>query len=92
MKNGALEQELSAFDFSLCHPVRGRLLDKLLTLHREDNKAARQHSRKWTAARLDINKMDWVAAAGTDGNLQNSNEWKERVTNNVDEGKQKIKY
>ena len=77
MRNKALEQELSAFDFSLCHPVRTRLLDQLLTLHREDNNtAAGQHSRKWAAARLNEEELDWVAAAGTGGNLPNSEEWK----------------
>ena len=78
MRNEALEQELSAFDFSLCHPVRARLLDKLLTLHRKDNTAAGQHSRMWATARLDEKELDWVAAAGTGGNLQNYEEWKER--------------
>jgi len=84
MRIEALGQELSAFDFSLCHPVRARLLDKLLTIHREDNSAAGQHSCKWAAARLDEKELDWVAAAGTGGNSQNSKEWKERVTNHVE--------
>ena len=92
MRNEALEQELSAFDFSLCHPVRARLLDKLLTIRRKDNTAAGQHSRKWAAARLEEKELDWVAAAGTGGSLQNSKEWKERVRSHVDEGKQKIEH
>ena len=91
MRTKALEQELRAFDFSLCHPVRARLLDKLLMIHREDNAAAGQHSHKWAAARLDEKELNWVAAAGTGGNSQNSEAWKERVTNHV-EGKQKNKH
>ena len=57
-----LEQELGNFDFSLCHSVRESLLDKLLAMHRKDNAA--QHSRKWAAARMDEDELDWVAAAG----------------------------
>ena len=71
MWNEPLDQELSAFDFSLCHPVRTRLLDKLLTIHREDNAAKGQHGLKWAVARLDERELDWVAAAGTGENLQN---------------------
>lgn len=92
MRNETLEQELNVFDFSLCHPVRTRLLDKLLAMHRKDNVAARQHSRKWAVARLDEKELDRVVAAGVGGNLQNSEELKERVTNHVIERKQKIKY
>ena len=90
MGNEPFDQELSAFDFSLCHPVRTRLLDKLLAIHREDNAAAGQRSRKWAAARLDEKELDWVAAAGIGGNLQSYEEWKERVTNHVDGKKKKI--
>ena len=92
MRNETLEQELSAFDFSLCHPVRTHLLNKLLTIHREDNAAAGQLGRKWAATRLSERELDWVAAAGTGGNMQNSVEWKERVTNHVVDGKQKVEY
>ena len=62
MTEEKLEQELGIFDFSLCHSVRESLLTKLLTMHRKDNAA--QHSHKWTAARLDEDELDWVAAAG----------------------------
>jgi len=57
-----LEQELGAFDFSLCHSVRESLLTKLLAMHRKDNAA--QHSHKWAAARMDEDELDLVAAAG----------------------------
>lgn len=87
MRDETLDQELSAFDFSLCHPVRTRLLNKLLAIHRKDNTANGQHSRKWAITRLDENELDWVVAAGVGGNLQNSEEWKERMTNYVVERK-----
>lgn len=87
MRNETLDQELSAFDFSLCHPVRTHLLNKLLTIHRADNVATEQPGRKWTFARLDDKELDRVVAAGSGGNLQNSEEWMERVTNHVVEGK-----
>ena len=63
MMEEKLEQELSTFDFSLCHSVRESLLDRLLAMHRKDNAA--QHSRKWAAARMDEDELDWVAATGT---------------------------
>lgn len=87
MRDETLDQELSAFDFSLCHPVRMRLLNKLLAIHRKDNTANGQHSRKWAITRLGENELDWVVAAGVGGNLQNSEECKGRVTNYVVERK-----
>lgn len=66
MMEEKLEQELKAFDFSLCHAVREQLWDKLITMHRADNAALTgKHSRKWAAARLDEEELDWAAAAGT---------------------------
>lgn len=51
-----LEQELSVFDFSLCHSVRESLLGKLLAMHRQGN--ATQHSHKWITARLSENELN----------------------------------
>ena len=81
MMEEKLEQELSLFDFSLCHPVRESLLGKLLTMHRR--KIAEQHSRRWASSLLDDDDLDWVAAAGTpegaDRNLLKSSEaWKDK--------------
>ena len=82
MMEEKLEQELGAFDFSLCHPLRESLLDKLLTMHRQDRPAGTlQHCSRWAAARLEEEELDWVAAAGT-GAAQGMNlpkqeeEWK----------------
>ena len=67
MMEEKLEQELEAFDFSLCHPVREHLWDKLIAMHRADNAVfTDNHKRKWAAARLDEDELDWVAAAGQD--------------------------
>ena len=68
MKEERLEQELRAFDFSLLHPVRENLLDKLLAMHRSDNAApAGLLGRKWMAARMSDEELDYVAAAGGKG-------------------------
>ena len=67
MDDKKLEQELAGFDFSLCHPVRERLLNKLLTMQRMANTHASLKSQndKWASARMEDDDLDWVAAAGT---------------------------
>ena len=68
MKEEKLEQELKAFDFSLLHPVRESLRDKLLAMHRKDNAApVGLLGRQWIAARMNDEELDWVAAAGGKG-------------------------
>lgn len=80
MMEEKLTQELQAFDFSDCHPVKERLLDKLLQMHRADN-AGRSRKGKWAASRLDDMELDFVAAAaageGAEGKLPKEEEtWK----------------
>lgn len=62
MMEEKLDQELQSFDFSACHPVKERLLGKLLQMHRQDNAKGKG---KWAAARMSEEDLDWVAAAGT---------------------------
>ena len=59
MDDKIMEQELRSFDFSLCHPVREKLLDELLTMHRKDN--GRQS--RWQG-RMSDEELDMAAAAG----------------------------
>ncbi len=56
MDDKLLEQELRQFDFSSCHPVRERLLNRLL--------AMQPHNSRWQSAKLSDEELDWVAAAG----------------------------
>ncbi len=71
-----LEQELKQFDFSLCHPVREKLLGKLLTMQRmKKNREGFASQRmggagRWKAQRMTDDEMDWVAAAGTGDNVK----------------------
>lgn len=64
MREEKLTRELQSFDFSSCHPIKERLLDKLLQMHRADN-AGQAARGKWTASRLDDAELDLVVAAGT---------------------------
>lgn len=85
MDDKKLEQELTGFDFSLCHSVRERLLDKLLTMQRMANAHASLKSQngKWAAARMEDDDLDWVAAAGTgesqDGRFQKARKEEHRT-------------
>lgn len=59
MDDKALELELQNFDFSQCHPVREKLLNELLRMHRRDN--ARLN--RWQG-RMSDEELDMAAAAG----------------------------
>lgn len=66
MTEEKLTLELEAFDFSVCHPVKERLLGKLLQMHRADN--SRQDLKgKRASGRMTDTELDLVAAAGTAG-------------------------
>ena len=56
MDDKTLNQELRQFDFSLCHPVREKLLDKLLAMQQQKNS-------QWHSAKMSDEELDWVAAA-----------------------------
>ena len=62
MNEMTLDRELGAFDFSRIHPVRERVLDRLLMMQRSRNHDSelRSHLR---AARLEEEDLDWVVAA-----------------------------
>lgn len=61
MNNNNLDNELKNFDFSRCHPIREKLLQQLLTMHRQDNAAKKN---LWTSKKMGEDEMDWAAAAG----------------------------
>lgn len=59
MDDKILEQELKHFDFSRCHPLREKLLNELLAMHRRDN--AKKNN--WRG-RMSDEELDMAAAAG----------------------------
>ena len=62
MEDTELEERLRAFDFSLCCPVREKLLAELLSGHPMKRGISPS---PWTAGQLSDDEMDWVVAAGT---------------------------
>ncbi|SFT79310.1 hypothetical protein SAMN02910356_02144 [Selenomonas sp. GACV-9] len=74
MMEEKLTQELQSFDFSACHPVKERLLGKLLQMHRQDNAKGKS---KWAAAKMSEEALDWVAAAGTPTNQERQEQRKD---------------
>ena len=62
MNEISLDRELEAFDFSQIHPVKERLLDRLLMMQRSRNHGGNLRNRL-QAAGLAEEELDWVAAA-----------------------------
>ena len=58
MKDMELDEKLTSFDYSQCHPIKEKLLAQLLTMHRRDNA-----KNPW-GSRLNDDELDMAAAAG----------------------------
>ena len=58
MEDKLLDNKLERFDFSQCHTIKETLLDKLLTMHRMDNR-----STHWSKSMSD-DELDMATAAG----------------------------
>ena len=58
MKDMELDEKLTSFDYSQCHPIKEKLLAQLLTMHRRDNMKT-----PWKS-RLSDDELDLAAAAG----------------------------
>lgn len=63
MDDKILTTELEHFDFSECHPIKEKLLQELLTMHRRDQQKNRGKFGGW-AGKLSDEELDWAAAAG----------------------------
>ena len=61
MNDARLEQDLEKLDFSGIHPVKERLYQQLLNMHRLENSAKRD---LWAGNRMSDEEMEWAAAAG----------------------------
>ena len=61
MTNTKLEQDLGNFDFSSCHPVKERLYQQLIAMHRMENSASKN---LWAGKRMGDEELDWAVAAG----------------------------
>lgn len=65
MTTDILEKELAAFDYSQFSKVRESLLQTLLKKHRKDNlKGFTSLAQELSAARMNEEELDYVAAAG----------------------------
>jgi len=58
MEHGELDEKLKRFDYSLCHPVREELKNRLLVMHRNEKKTS-----PWNRC-LEPEELDMAAAAG----------------------------
>lgn len=63
MNNAILEKELENFDYSTIHPIKEKILGKLLEIQRET--IAKPHiTRSISLKRMDLGNLNQVAAAG----------------------------
>jgi hypothetical protein len=65
MRDEDLTMELKGFDYSLMHPVRESLKEKLLNMHRMANRS----TDLWQDNKLTDDELDYAAAAGN-ANIQ----------------------
>ena len=63
MNDAMLEKELENFDYSTIHPVKENILNGLLKMQRE-TKAKPRIARSMSLKRVDLNSLNYVAAAG----------------------------
>ena len=63
MNDAMLEKELENFDYSTIHPVKAKILEDLLESQRE-TKAKPRIARSMSLKRVDLDNLNYVAAAG----------------------------